>query len=154
MSSTRTIVTKQQVVAALAEQRVNRPRDLADANIRSLLRQFGNATNISDLKSEFYEAVYRAAGGFICSADEFFGVVSDVQPAPTAHKRAVEKPAPASPSRIRSPLVAELEARLAAAQAKTKRSSPTARVSYGNPGEVSDQADDVVRDFPAGERIR
>jgi hypothetical protein len=36
-------VTKQRVIAALAEQRVNRPRHLADQNIRNLLRTYGGA---------------------------------------------------------------------------------------------------------------
>jgi len=75
------IVTKQQVIAALVEQRVNRPRRLADQNIRTLLRTYGaGATNITELKPEFYPAVYMAAGGSICSAEEFYGVVVDVQP--------------------------------------------------------------------------
>jgi hypothetical protein len=77
------IVSKQQVIAALAEQRVNRPRRLADQNIRNLLRTYGGgASNIGELNPELYENVWRAAGGFICSAEEFYGVVSDVQPAP------------------------------------------------------------------------
>ncbi len=144
-------ITKQQVIAALAEFRVNRRRDQAENEIRRVLRTYGNgASNINELKEEYYEGIYRAAGGFICSAEEFYGTVTDV-PVIDATKPAKITIAP--PSRIRSPLTIELEARLAAAKAKRKRSSPTGRVSYGNPGQIEDQRDDVAHEFPSGERM-
>ena len=53
------IVTKQQVVAALAQQRVNRPRALADQNIRSILRTYGGGANsIGELSPELYFHVF------------------------------------------------------------------------------------------------
>ena len=51
-------------------------------------------------------------------------------------------------------MVADLEARLAATKAKTRRSVPGGRVDVGAPTHFGDQTDDVVRDFPAGERVR
>ena len=132
-------ITKQQVIAALAELRVNRPRHLADQNIRSLLHTYGaGAANIGELKEEFYFHVFCAAGGAgsVC--------------APRTNKA----PAAREPSsRIRSPLTIDLESRLAARAGKP-RSKPTMRVDYGSPAHFGDQQDDVVRDFPAGERVR
>lgn len=55
--------------------------------------------------------------------------------------------------RLKTPLTMDLEARLAAAKAKTKRSVPGGRVHLGNASRPEDQADDVVRDFPAGSKI-
>lgn len=138
-------VTKQQVITALAELRVNRPRHLADRHIRNLLRTYGaGANNIGELSPDFYFHVFVAAGGLgpVCAPvqREPWGVIED---APSA-----------SCARIRSPLIADLEARLMAAKAKTKRSAPGGRVDLGNASRPEDQADDVVREYPAGERVR
>jgi hypothetical protein len=141
------IVTKQKVVAALAQQRVNRPRALADQNIRSILRTYGGGANsIGELSPELYFHVFVAAGGMgsVCAPiqreQEPWDVIED---APSASR-----------ARIRSPMVADLEARLAATKAKTRRSVPGGRVDVGAPTHFGDQTDDVVRDFPAGERVR
>ncbi|MGO9684119.1 MAG: hypothetical protein ACLPTZ_16320 [Beijerinckiaceae bacterium] len=59
-----TIITKTDVLNALLELRVNRPRILADRHIRALLARYGDgATSIGTLAPEFYEPVYLAAGG-------------------------------------------------------------------------------------------
>jgi hypothetical protein len=152
------MITKQQVIAVLAEQRVNRPRHLADANIRRLLHQYGGgATNINELNPELYESVWRAAGGFICSAEDRYGTVTDVQPIPASVTVArepwdvIEDAAPA-PSRTRTALVAELEARLKERAGKP-RQAPQGRVDTGAPSQFGDQDDSAVRDFPAGERV-
>ena len=80
---------------------------------------------------------------------EFYGTVTDVR----APQAAPVAPVPPAPSRVRSPLVADFEARLKERVGKP-RSKPTMHVDYGNPGHFGDQRDDVVRDFPAGERVR
>lgn len=146
------IITKQQVKDALAEQRVNRPRRLADANIRSLLRQFGgDASTIGELKSEFYPAVYAAAGG-VLSPEEIYGTITDVsvidatKPAKTTITALDVKHG----TRIRSPLVAELESRLAAARAKTRRSVPGGRVDIGAPAQFGDEH--TAREYPSDGR--
>jgi hypothetical protein len=63
------VISKEMVREALAEQRVNRPRRLADQNIRNLLRTYGGATNIGELNPELYFAVFVAAGalGPVCA---------------------------------------------------------------------------------------
>jgi hypothetical protein len=141
------IVTKQQVVAALAQQRVNRPRALADQNIRSILRTYGGGANsIGELSPELYFHVFVAAGGMgsVCAPiqqeQEPWDVIED---APSGSR-----------ARIRSPMVADLEARLVAAKAKTKRSIPGGRVDIGAPAHFGDQADDEVRDWLQGEKLR
>jgi hypothetical protein len=176
--SSSTPIQKQDVLKALLELRVNRPRRAADRHIRYLLNQFGNgASNIHDLKSEFYPAVYAAAGGATtcspeerygvmlnvpiieattCSPEEFYGTTVDV-PMIDATKPAkiiITPAAPSAPPRVRSPLTIDLEARLAAVKAKTKRSTPGGRVDLGSASQVGDQQDDVVRNFPAGEILQ
>ncbi len=162
-----TVITKRQVKDALAEFRVNRRRDQADNEIRRVLRTFGNGANsIGELKEEYYEGIYRAAGGFICSAEEFYGTVTDVpvidatKPAkititPLDVKQGERREIPSVHGhvRVRSPLTLALEAELAKTRAKTKRSVPNRAVNIGNASRPEDQADDVVRDFPAGERM-
>ena len=145
-------MTKQQVIAALAELRVNRPRDQADRHIRYLLRTFGDgATSIGNLNPVYYEAVFAAAGGVV-SAEDFYGVHTDVDATPNAVLApASQTPRDAAP-RTRSPMVADLEARLAARAGKP-RSKPNYVVNYGNPGRSEDQADDVARDFPQGRKM-
>ena len=133
--------------------------------IRRILAQFGNgATNINELKEEHYAAVIAAVT--IPTLEDHYGSVTDVamndvliqqRPPriPTKHPHIVPAAATYGPQtkRIKSPLSLDLEARLATARAKTKRSVPGGRVNLGNASRVGDQADDVVRDFPAGERM-
>jgi len=164
------MIDKQQVIDALAELRINRPRDQADRHIRNLLRTYGNGANsIGELKLEFFEAVFKAAGGVVSTADHFgtitdveraedhYGVLTDVEAPPIRPLRDPrnghdEPPPPPIVTRPRSPLAADLEARLAARAGKP-RSKPNHVVNYGNPGRSEDQADDIARDFPAGERM-
>ncbi len=149
MSNSPTTVTIQDVVAACRALYVNRSKRSGWHYVRSILQAYGNgARNISELEPAYYESVWRAAGGYICSAEDHYGVVLDVQPTPLK-----PAPAPSVPSRHRSPLTISLEAELAKARAKTKRSIPNYVVNTGNASRVGDQADDVVHDFPAGERM-
>jgi hypothetical protein len=150
MRTTREFPTKQDVIRALAELYVNRSKAAGFKYVRSILMAHGNgATNIGELDPAYYEAVFDAAGGHLLPED-FYGTVTDV---PCVRVSPPRPFASFTPPRIRSPMVADLEARLAAVKAKTKRSFPTGRVSYGNPGQVEDQADDVVRNDPAGEKM-
>ena len=135
------VISKEMVREALAEQRVNRPRRLADQNIRNLLQTYGGATSVGDLAPDLYFAVFVAAGGLGPAC------------APRQRARVVEPPAPAPRSRIRSPMTVDLERRLAERAGKP-RSKPNYAVNIGSPSHVGDQADDVAQDFPAGERIR
>jgi hypothetical protein len=158
-------ITKKMVIEALASLYVNRSKRDGFHYVRSILQRFGNgAITISELSPELYEAVYRAVT--VETAEEFYGVALDVQPAPTAQDCAVEPvvvddprgslPRPSASftsARIRTPMVADLEARLKERAGKP-RSKPTMHVDYGNPAQFGDQRDDVVHDFPAGERVR
>ena len=55
--------------------------------------------------------------------------------------------------RVRTPLVMDLEARLAA-RAALPRQKPTARVDFGNVNQVGDAADDAPEpEMPPGERM-
>jgi hypothetical protein len=49
-------------------------------------------------------------------------------------------------ARVRSPLTIDLEARLATAKAKTKRSIPQGRANTGAPTQVGDE--NAVREYP------
>jgi hypothetical protein len=156
-----TVISKQQVITALAELRVNRPRYLANRHIRNLLRTYGGgATNIGELNPELYFAVFVAAGalGPVCAPVQRGREPCDNDRTPAPH---VVDPhgSPPRPSasftsaRIRSPLTIDLESRLATRAGKP-RSKPTMHVDYGNPAYFGDQADDVVRDFPSGEKLQ
>jgi hypothetical protein len=149
-------VTKQQVIAALAELRTGRSRANGNRAIRSILRQFGNgASTIGQLDPELYEAVFAAAGGTI-SPEDFYGVALDVWPASTDANASVELAPNRRPTltndniitstRIRTPLVAELEA-LLAARAGKPRSRPNYVVNIGNPGQPGDE--DALRQYPS-----
>lgn len=154
------IVTKQQVIAALAKLRVNRPRLLANRHIRNLLRTYGGgATNIGELNPELYFAVFVAAGGLgpVCAPVQRGREPCDNDRTPAPHvvdpHGSLPRPSASFTSaRIRSPLTIDLESR-PAARAGKPRSKPTGRVSYGNPGQVGDQADDVAREFSSGEKM-
>jgi hypothetical protein len=131
-------VSKQQVIAALAELRVNRPRLAADRMIRGYLQRFGNgASSVGELDPAHYESVWRAAGGSISYA-EFYGTLTDIP-------RARRVPVAAPSSRIRTPMVAELEDRLAARAGKP-RSKPNYVVNVGNPAQPGDE--DAPRQYP------
>jgi hypothetical protein len=167
-------VSKQDVLKALSELRKGRSRAGGDRAIRSIVRQFGNgANNVGALDPAYYAAVYAAAGGDIISAvkfygavvdlpatitilspEDFFGVVLDVPDKPAKSGLPLNRKSPTRPIlRLRSPLVADLEAKLKARAGKP-RSKPNYVVNTGNPAHFGDQRDDVVRDFPAGERVR
>lgn len=165
MSSIPTTITVQDVVAACRALYINRSKRSGWHYVRSILQAYGNgARNISELEPAYYESVWRAAGGYICSAEDHYGTVTDVSPEPhgsPAPPRASvttvrndDPPTSEVPSRPRSPLTISLEAELAKARAKTKRSVPNYAVNTGNASRSEDQADDVVRDFPAGERMK
>lgn len=181
MSDTSGFPTKQDVIDALAEFKIGRTRGRAYQVMRSILRQYGDgARNIHELDPKFYAAVYAAAGGVRpATAEEFYGVAADVSDAPPPETSPADHygvvldvlrseltttggsiPAKIDPSplkpilRLRTPLTADLEARLAAAKAKTRRSFPGSHVNLGDASRPEDQADDVARDFPAGERVR
>jgi hypothetical protein len=149
-------IGKPDVLKALAELRVNRPRHAADQHIRHLLRTYGNgAAAIGQLDPAYYESVWRAAGGTI-SAEDFYGVTLDVWPASTDANASVELAPNRRPTltndniitstRIRTPLVAELEA-LLAARAGKPRSRPNYVVNIGNPGQPGDE--DALRQYPS-----
>lgn len=100
------MTTKQDVTRALAALRVNRSRHLTDRHIRTLLRVYGGgALSVTDLRPEYFDAVYTAAGGRI-------GEMLPLSRRP------------------RTPLVADLERRL---REGPKRPRPTSQVYFGNP---------------------
>jgi hypothetical protein len=151
--------SKQQVIDALAELRVNRRRNVADHYIRSILRQFGNgAANINELGPAYYAAVLAAVT--IPTAADHYGTVTDV-PAPGRLSRKDARPGQGTvpPSRdfpvpqlrgsqrIKSPLTMDLEARLKERVGKP-RSKPGGRVDLGNASRPEDQADDIPHDPP------
>jgi hypothetical protein len=119
------------------------------------LRRYGEgARHINELDSKYYRAVFDAAGGRI-PPEAFFGTVTDVhlrvsRIGETAHAALVS----AAPSRTRTPMVADLEARLKERAGKP-RSKPMLHVDIGAPAQFGDQADDdAARDFPAGEKLQ
>lgn len=145
-------VTKQQVIAAFAELRVNRPRHLADRHIRNLLRTYSTgANNIGELSPDFYFHVFVAAGrlGSVCAP-----VTGGPSELPPGDWEAVERRKGPARTRSFTPLVKNLTEKPATARAKTRRSAPSGRVNLGNASRPEDQADDVARDFPAGEKLQ
>lgn len=155
------MISKEMVREALAELRVNRPRYLANRHIRNLLRTYGGgATNTGELNPELYFAVFVAAGalGPVCAPVQRGREPCDNDRTPAPHvvnpHGSLPRPSASFTSaRIRSPLTIDLESRLAARAGKS-RSSPGGRVNIGAPAQFGDQQDDVVRDFPTGERVR
>jgi hypothetical protein len=108
------MTTKQDVTASLAALRVNRPRHLADRHSHTLVRVYGGgALSVTDLRPEYFDAVFTAAGGRIGET------------------------VPLS-RRPRTPLVADREGRL---REGPKRSRPTSRVCFGNPTLPGEQRD-------------
>lgn len=108
--------TKQDVIDALLALRVNRPRHLADRHIRTILRTYGGgALSVADLRSEYFDAVFVAAGG--------------------AGPGIVAAPPQRRPN---SPLVVDLERRL---REGPKRPRPTRFVSFGNPSLPGERRD-------------
>lgn len=172
MSDTAEFPTKQDVIDALAELKVGRSRSRGHRYIISIMRRYGDARHINELDPKFYPAVFAAAGGDIISAVKFYGAVVDLPPTitiptpeevygvvldvPTRPAKSGLPPSRKSPTRpilrLRTPMVADLQARLAARAGKP-RSKPTYVVNTGNPGHFDDQRDDVVRDFPAGSKV-
>jgi hypothetical protein len=145
-------LTKDDVRAALAELRINRPRQLADRTIRHILHRYGNgANNITELDPAFYGAVYAAGGGKPLEPEP--------EPEPDPEPWDVDEPTePAAPEplsgRVQTPLVRDLEKRLAAARAKTKQSMPSGPVNLGDRSLPGDRADDAGEpSMPSGERM-
>jgi hypothetical protein len=173
MSNSPDFPTKQDVIDALAELKAGRSRSRAHIYIRSILRRYGgDARNIHELDPKFYLAVFAAAGGDLPTAEkfygaavdlpdtliipppeEFYGVVLDVPAKPAKIGPPLNRKSPTRPIlRLRTPLRAELEARLATAKAKTRRSVPGGRVDIGAPAQFGDE--DAVRDYPEhGEKM-
>jgi hypothetical protein len=131
-------ITRAQVIASLAELRTGRSRANGNRAIRSILRQFGGGvSSINELAATHYAAVYAAVA--IPTFAEFYGTVTDNTKLPPTTSR---EPAPPTPSRIRSPLVASLEALLAARIGKP-RSRPNYIVNTDAP----------QPEYPAGRRM-
>ncbi len=147
MSNTRSS-PKDQVRAALMTLRPGRSPADGNRAIRRILAQFG-ATTVNDLREEHYAAVIGAVT--IPSVSDFYGTVTDVplQPRPPIGRKNTH----IVPARVRSPLTLALEAELAKARAKTKRSIPNFVVNIGNASRVGDQADDAPHQYPAGTRM-
>lgn len=135
--------TKQAVIRALSALYANRSKRDGFDYVRSILRRFGaGATNINELKPAYHESVLRAVGALSPT-------LPDAKPGDWDF---IDPPAPSS--RARTALVADLQARLAAAKAKTRRSTPNFPVNIGNPTRVGeDRADDVSHDSPAGQKV-
>jgi hypothetical protein len=165
-------ITRAQVVSALAELRLNRPRLAADRMIRGYLQRFGNGANtIGELDPALYEAVFTAVGGSV-DAQDFYGVTLDVHDADVRRLPRMSSPAgqsrvssrttqtkpnsgqaPPAPTRIRTPMTIQLEA-LLAARAGMPRSKPNYAVNTGNASRVEDQRDDAPQpEYPAGTRM-
>lgn len=156
------IVTKQQVIAALATMRAGRSRAYANRAIRSILRQFGNgATNITELDPAHYAAVIAAVA--LPTLADHYGTITDAvdshpprttePPRPSGARKSGGENSPTAlitPPRIRSPLTLALEAELAKARAKTKRSVPGGRVDIGAPAQFGDE--DAAREYPSDGR--
>jgi hypothetical protein len=108
--------TKQDVIDALLTLRVNRPRHLADRHIATLLRTYGGgALSVADLRAEFFDPMFVAAGG----------AGPSVVAAPPQR-------------RLNTPLVADLERRL---REGPKHPRPTRFVSFGNPSLPGERRD-------------
>ena len=164
-------VTKQALIDALAELKVGRSRSRAHRYICSIISRYGDgARYIHELDPKFYSAVFAAAGGDIISAvkfygavvdlpptittptpEDFYGVVFDVPAKPVKSGSPLNRKSSTRPIlRLRTPMRAELEARLATARAKTKRSVPNYAVNTGNPAHFGDE--DAVPDYPSDGR--
>ena len=157
------IITKDQVRAVLASLYDGRSKRDGRHYVRSILHRYGGgATSINDLDPFYYGAVIAAVTIPVSRTSVYpklilnaalidhYGTVTDVQPTPAPP--VVRNDVPSSrPSRIRSPLTLALEAELAKARAKTKRSAPNYVVNTGNASRVGDQADDAPQpEYPAG----
>lgn len=140
------MITKQRVRDALGELRAGRSRANGNRAIRSILRQFGGGVSgINELAVTQYAAVLAAVT--IPTAQDFYGVVTDVQPTPQARPT---PPTTTATTRPFSPLVKDLTEKLAAARAKTKRSVPNYVVNTGNPAHFGDE--DAIPDYPSDGR--
>jgi hypothetical protein len=108
--------TKQDVIDALLALRVNRPRHLADRHISTLLRTYGGgALSVADLRPEFIDAMFVAAGG--------------------AGPGIVAAPPRRRPNSL---LVADLERRV---WEGPKHPRPSGFVSFGNPSLPGERRD-------------
>lgn len=142
-------ISKAVVIATLGELRVNRPRYLADRHIRSILRRHGGGvTNIGELNPELYQLVYLAAGGAPILPEREPWDQADI-----AADADVDAPRESTRTRLRTALTVDLEARLKERAGKP-RQFPKGRVDFGAPAHFGDQADDEIRDWPRGEKLR
>jgi hypothetical protein len=142
-------LTKDDVHAALAELYVNRSKAAGFKYVRSILTTHGNgANNITELDPAYYGAVYAAAGGKPLELDE-----PEPEPEPWDVDEPTEPDRPLS-GRVQTPLVRDLEKRLAAARAKTKQSKPSGPVNLGDRSLPGDRPDDAGEpQMPSGERM-
>jgi hypothetical protein len=158
MSDSPTPITKQDVAVALAGLKVGRSRARGYRYVMSIMHRYGNAHHIDELDPKFYTAVFAAAGGDVITAEKIYGSVVDLPPTiviPTPEefygvvldvptRRAKSGPPPSSkfPTRpilrLRTPMVADLEARVAARIGKP-RSKPGGRVDIGAPAQFGDE---------------
>jgi len=166
MSDSPTPITKQDVAVALAGLKVGRSRARGYRYVMSIMHRYGNAHHIDELDPKFYPAVFAAAGGDVITAEKIYGSVVDLPPTiviPTPEefygvvldvptRRAKSGPPPSSkfPTRpilrLRTPMVADLEARVAARIGKP-RSKPGGRVDIGAPAQFGDE--DAAPQYPS-----
>lgn len=181
MPDSPTPVTKQDVAVALAGLKVGRSRARGYRYVMSIMHRYGNAHHIDELDPKFYPAVFAAAGGDVITAEKFYGAVVDLPPTiviPTpeafygvvldvpklkstmrqklrlrtplrAEVQARLAAAPRSSTRILSPLVADLERKLAERTGRP-RSRPNYVVNVGNPMMHGDDA--PPRQYPSDGR--
>lgn len=134
-----------------AELARGRRRKAAQAFVDRLVADNPGASN-DELLAMVHPSRRASLSKLLPTLADHYGTVTDIEPRPLASfTTPTTKP---QRTRAYTPMVADLERRLAAAKAKTKRSVPGGRVNLGNASRPGDQADDVVRDFPAGERVR
>jgi hypothetical protein len=165
MSDSSNPITLQQVIDALFELKAGRSRGRWSRYVRSILGRYGDgARHTAELDPKFYPAVYAAAGGDIISAVKFYGAVVDLPPMitiPTPEefygvtldvpaKLPLNRKSPTRPIlRLRTPLVADLEAKLRDRVGRP-RSRPTSGVNVGNPTQPGDE--DAPRQYPSDGR--
>ncbi len=137
------MITKQMVRDALAELYINRSKAEGFKYVRSILATHGNgALTIHDLQPEYYDAVYAARWR---SSSARAAAPNHGMSRMNRQRRQYE---------VQTPLVRDLERRLAAARLKTKQSAPDGPANLGDASRVGDQPDDAGEPvMPPGERL-
>jgi hypothetical protein len=134
------------------------------------MRYGDGARKVHELDPKFYSAVFAAAGGDIITAEKFYGAVIDLPPTitiptpedfygvtldvptrstksgPPLNHKSPTRPTLRLRMRVLSPLVADLERKLAERAGKP-RSRPNYVVNVGNPARRGD--DDAPRQYPS-----